>query len=90
VAESMADPDGCLGRGLDRGRRGRRASLRAERSGTSTQRSALLNRLVAVERQEIPRLRAALVSWVDDPYLAREMRERSEEVARLRRLLGID
>jgi hypothetical protein len=54
------------------------------------ERTRQLDRLAMLELREIPRLRSALRTWVDDPYLARELHERREEAAGLRGLLDID
>jgi hypothetical protein len=48
---------------------GRQATL------TTSEPSELRDRLAEVELSEIPRVRRAIGGWVDDPYLAGELRE---------------
>ncbi|HEU4355658.1 MAG TPA: hypothetical protein VFT27_08730 [Actinomycetota bacterium] len=54
-----------------------------------SKRSALLDRLAEVELREIPRVQRALGGWVDDPYLAGELRELRAEAERLRALTSV-
>lgn len=51
--------------------------------------SELQDRLAQVELREIPRVRRAIGGWVDDPYLAGELRELRAEAERLRGLLSL-
>lgn len=54
----------------------------------TSERSALLDRLAEIELREIPRVQRAIGGWVDDPYLAGELRELRAEADRLRGRLG--
>lgn len=56
---------------------------------TTSEPSELHDRLADVEFREIPRVRRAIGGWVDDPYLAGELRELRAEARRLRALLGL-
>ena len=68
----------ATGRGI-----GRRATH------STSEPSELHDRLAQVELREIPRVRRAIGGWVDDPYLAGELRELRAEAERLRGLLGL-
>lgn len=52
--------------------------------------SELLDRLVEIELEEIPRVRLAIGGWVDDPHLATELRGLRAEAERLREVLALD
>jgi hypothetical protein len=55
----------------------------------ASERFELLHRLAEVELREIPRVRRAIGGWVDDPYLAGELRDLRAEAKRLRGFLGL-
>lgn len=63
------------------------AGVMAGRILAASSARGVLDRLVEIELLQIPRVRAALGSWSDDPHLAAELARLRAEAAELRATL---